>query len=548
VGSDLPIDDDDQRQPTPPGIMTTTSSEHAAFQRVAHELRTPLTSVLGLLGLLEDGSLRIDDDEARELASLGRQEAEQMLDLVDGLVIGAKIARGALEPSIEAIDLQALTHDVLRRFPDVAARTFVPIERKAIAQTDGRLVTQILTNLFQNIHRYAPEGLVDVRFEHDKGAVTVHVSDNGPGIDPINAERVFSDPGSSQGLGVGLGLSRDLARLLQGDLVVATQPPGTGATLSLTLPRALAEGITVRNDERPGGAITLPAGPHMLISVTQLLTERNLDHMVAGIHRILSEHLDAESGRLLVGGRDGDIKVAGGHGSGGPAPMTSLTRRVFDTGEPELVGDLENSDLDWYLQLASPVGLFLPVRGPDDEGEVIGLLAVGLAKEDLSPRALEIANATARLAGLGLERARLTADADYERRLRSSVLEALPIAVSVFAGNPPRVVDMNQRERELLGIEHNEDRPGNLAVSQTTFDVRFADGTPLDLTNSPVARTIASGESTGPFFLRVTRADGSQVMTRTYCAPFFDQHGCVIGAAVTAEEVDEAEADAAAPS
>lgn len=541
MASDLPMDDE-ERQPTS-SSMTTTSSDQTAFQRVAHELRTPLTSVLGLLSLLEDGSLRIDHDEVRELASLGRQEAEQMLDLVDGLVVGAKMARGALEPMIEAIDLQALTHEVLRRFPDVASRTFVPIDRTAVANTDGRLVRQILTNLVQNIDRYAPAGAVEVRFEHDGDTVTMHVSDSGPGIDASEVERVFSDPGPSQGLGVGLGLSRDLARLLQGDLTVAPEPFGTGATLSLTLPRSLSEATSTRPDQQQSGSVTLPAGPQMLVAVAQLLTERNLDQMVAGIHRILSEQLDAESGRLVIRDRDDGIQVAGGrgHDAESPVPDTALTRRVLDRGEPELIGDLENADLDWYLQLGSPVGLFLPIRGPNDE-DVIGLLAIGLAADTLSPRSLEIAKATACLAGFGLERARLTADADYERRLRSSVLEALPIAVSVFAGDPPRVVDMNQRERQLLGIERNEDRPGNLAVSQTTFDVRFADGTPLDMTNSPVARTIASGESAGPFFLRVTRADGSQVMTRTYCAPFFDKHDCVIGAAVTSEEVDESEA------
>ena len=536
------MDDAERRQPTPSATMTSTNSDQVAFQRMAHELRTPLTSVLGLLSLLEDGSLRIDDDEARELASLGRQEAEQMLDLVDDLVTGAKVARGTLDPTIEAIDLQALTHEVLRRFPDVASRTFVPIDRTAVAHSDRRLVRQILTNLFQNIERYAPDGAVEVRFEHNGDAVTVHVSDSGPGIAASDTERVFSDPGSTQGLGVGLGLSRDLARLLQGELVVANEPFGTGATLSLTLPRSLSAGTT----KRQGGPVTLPAGPQMLVAMTHLLTERNLDRMAAGIHRILSEHLDAESGRLVVRDRDGELRFVGGSGddTGESPPVSGLTRRVIDRGEPELVGDLENADLEWYSQLGSPVGLFMPIHGLEDEG-VIGILAVGLAGETLSPRALEIAAATARLAGLGLERARLTDDADYERRLRSSVLEALPIAVSVFVGDPPRVVHMNERERQLLGIDRKEDRPANLAMSQTTFDVRFADGTPLDMTNSPVARTIASGESTGPFFLRVTRADGSQVMTRTYCAPFFDKHGRVTGAAVTAEEVDETEAGTA---
>ncbi len=125
----------------------------------------------------------------------------------------------------------------------------------------------------------------------------------------------------------------------------------------------------------------------------------------------------------------------------------------------------------------------------------------------------------------------------FERRLRVSVMEALPIAISVFAGDPPQVIDWNEQERRLLGLEDDSLRPVDLVESQKRFNVRFADGTPLDLDNAPATQAIRSGRSAGPFLLRVRRLDGTEVYTRTYCAPFFDEQGRVAGAVVTSEEV-----------
>jgi hypothetical protein len=77
-----------------------------------------------------------------------------------------------------------------------------------------------------------------------------------------------------------------------------------------------------------------------------------------------------------------------------------------------------------------------------------------------------------------------------------------------------------------------------MAASQQMFDVRFADGTPLDLENSPVVEAIRSGRSSGPTVLRVRRADASEVTVRMYCAPFFNEQGQVAGAVVSSEEID----------
>jgi PAS domain-containing protein len=145
--------------------------------------------------------------------------------------------------------------------------------------------------------------------------------------------------------------------------------------------------------------------------------------------------------------------------------------------------------------------------------------------------------ALAQLAAFAIHRSALARDVAFERTLRSSVMEALPIAISVFAGDPPTVVDWNQREREMLGLTDNSLRPAGLDASQHLFNVRFSDGTPLTVDNAPVTAAIRTGKTTGPFFLSIQRLDGSEVSTRTHCAPFFGDDGKVAGAVVTSEEI-----------
>ena len=81
-------------------------------------------------------------------------------------------------------------------------------------------------------------------------------------------------------------------------------------------------------------------------------------------------------------------------------------------------------------------------------------------------------------------------------------------------------------------------RPHDLAASQSVFDVRFADGTPLTVDNAPVTSAVRTGEAAGPFILLIRRLDGSQIHTRSYCAPFKDDDGKVVGAVVTSEPMD----------
>ncbi len=181
--------------------------------------------------------------------------------------------------------------------------------------------------------------------------------------------------------------------------------------------------------------------------------------------------------------------------------------------------------------------MLLPV---DDGGRTVAVLAVGWKSADLMPTgsAVDVAEALAALTASAIARTALTQDIVFERRLRASVMDELPIAVSVFAGDPPEVIDWNRKEREILGIEDDSVRPSDLAASQHLFDVRFADGTPLTVENAPVTTAIRTGKAAGPFILVVQRLDGTHIHTRTYCAPFVDGEGKVAGAVVTSEPMD----------
>jgi signal transduction histidine kinase len=104
--------------------------------------------------------------------------------------------------------------------------------------TDGDRVLQIISNLLSNAFRWTPEGgRVSLALGADNGAVSVVVSDSGPGISPEERERIFRPFWSRDGGGTGLGLAiaRELAIALGGRIDLRSEP-GLGARFELLLP------------------------------------------------------------------------------------------------------------------------------------------------------------------------------------------------------------------------------------------------------------------------------------------------------------------------
>ncbi len=509
-------------------------SDQRLIAHASHELRTPLTSMMGILDLMVDSDTNLEPGESQELLGMAHDDAMHMLHILGNLHSASRIAREVLRPDRRAIDPAEIARVSLARFPDIARRTH-PIAAEVVpVWGDAELTRQILTNLLQNVGRYAPDGEVEIHVEPRGDLVATSISDDGPGL-PEHAEDLFDGAApTGSGLGLGLGLSRDLARAMGGDLVVDTARR-RGATFTLLMPHAHEA-----PERLPAPHVTTPAltpRARLLVDMAAALSERSLDRTVAGLQKLYTSLLGASGAMLFVPTGPDTFEPVGANHCAAPLRDPHLSQ-VIRTAEP-LTIDTSNdrSTEGWRTTIGGDAVVLLPVL---DLGEPVGVLAVSWdsAAAMPEPQAMAVAQALGQIAAFAIQRAGLENDIAFERGLRSSVMESLPIAISVFAGDPPRVVDWNRRERRMLGINVDGERPDDLGASQQRYEVRFADGTPLTVDNAPVTAAIRTGRSMGPFLLVLRRADGTKITTRTYCAPFFDENGNVAGAVVTSEELD----------
>ena len=516
----------------------TTQSDLIA--EVSHELRTPLTGILGTLELLTDSTVPLEPSEADELLIAAHSDANHLLHVVSNLHARSRLDRAVLTPDAVPTNLRTITGRAIARVPQVSNRSYLSPGDQAVAVGDPQLIMQIVTNLVQNIGRYAPEGDVRVTFSRDNQVMSASFADAGPGVPAHRAERIFDSAASTEGLGLGLSLSRQLAQAMGGDLTL-DNPGKPGAVFTLRLP-ASDERIPSGADEDiiPGDRSQAHSPrARLLVDLAEALAGQSLDQVVGGIQKIYRELLGATGSVLFVQRKDGSFHSAGPYSNGAEIPTggASQLEEVVDAGIALRVDDTTATAWCSDNDLGGNAAMLLPVH---DAEQIVAVLAVGWKSAELLPSgsAVAVAEALAELTASAIARTALAQDIVFERRLRAAVMDELPIAVSVFAGDPPAVVDWNRKERELLGYDDDAMRPSDLAASQHFFNVRFADGTPLTVENAPVSNAIRTGKATGPFILVMTRVDGSQVHTRTYCAPFFDGDGVVAGAVVTSEPMD----------
>ena len=210
---------------------------------VSHELRTPLTSILGFADAMS--SVEFSDGERSEMMGYIGDEAKAMEGIVQDLLVVARLQQGGTVPiSREPVaDLAAEVAGIAAQMSAVREVPFT-ITGNGSALADPARVRQILRNLFDNAVRYGRPPIA-VSIDADGGRVRVMVRDDGDGIAPSIVPTLFdryrSGPnpdGLPTSTGIGLWLSRELARLMGGDLRVL--PGDGGAAFELTIPAAPA--------------------------------------------------------------------------------------------------------------------------------------------------------------------------------------------------------------------------------------------------------------------------------------------------------------------
>jgi two-component system sensor histidine kinase MtrB len=216
-------------------LQAAQARERRFTADVAHELRTPLTALMGEASLLAD---HLDEmpPESRRPAELLIADVARLRKLVEDLMEISRFDAGAESVHAEDVDVAALVRAAVR------ARGWgdrVRLEGDGLQVTsDPRRLERIVANLVDNAFEHG-----GTRVIVSIGPGTVEVADDGPGIEPEHLphlfERFYKADASRSGRGTGLGLAiaQENARLLGGELEIASEP-GRGSRFTLRLPVA----------------------------------------------------------------------------------------------------------------------------------------------------------------------------------------------------------------------------------------------------------------------------------------------------------------------
>lgn len=211
---------------------------------VSHELRTPLTAVVGLAGELAQNADQIGAAESTELLELIAGQSREMAFIVEDLLVAARADMDEIVITPERVPVAANLSRIVSEF-DWASSIELP-ESNCEVLADPVRFRQIVRNLIANAHRYGGSRRRIVCDNHGP-QVRIEIRDNGPGLPEAERERIFepyarahSRPGVTASVGLGLAVSRRLARLMDGELTYDYDPEENESVFRLTLPCAPA--------------------------------------------------------------------------------------------------------------------------------------------------------------------------------------------------------------------------------------------------------------------------------------------------------------------
>jgi signal transduction histidine kinase len=258
---------------------------------LSHELRTPLTPVLALSSMLErDANL---PDGARRQIETMRRNVELEARLIDDLLDLTRIARGKLQIDPKPVHLSEAIDHVLEICQSEADAKGIVLERdaavgKTVVRADPTRLRQVFWNLVKNGIRFTPRGgRVRIRIAPAApGRIAVEISDTGAGIEPSDFDRIFHPFEQSrqrtEGLGLGLAISRAIVEAHGGTLSVSSAGAGRGSTFRVELAASSAEEPSRSADKIPRPAERTARARRVL------LIEDHLD-TVKALRELLSE-------------------------------------------------------------------------------------------------------------------------------------------------------------------------------------------------------------------------------------------------------------------
>ena len=215
--------------------------------QVSHELKTPLTNIRMYAELLERNLDEASNKSQKQLGVIV-SESQRLSRLIANVLSFAQKDKETLKLNVRQVDVLHFLNNVVNTYAPVLERKKISIDLSVkdspSIKADSDALEQILGNLFSNIEKYVQEsGQVKIECKEISGQLRISVSDNGPGIPQKQREKIFESfhrvsnalSDGVSGTGIGLTISRDLARLHGGDLILLDSEVGASFQLSLPI-------------------------------------------------------------------------------------------------------------------------------------------------------------------------------------------------------------------------------------------------------------------------------------------------------------------------
>ncbi len=213
------------------------------FRAVAHDLRAPLVGLQGYLYILSSG--KATPEEEREYLRLMSQAARDLSSLLEDVLDVSRLEAGMLSPRLEDVNLKDLARGAVETLAPAAAEKGLELSSNVpdvIVRADPKLLRRIIVNLTSNAVKFTSAGFVRLDARQTPEAVELSVQDSGVGLSAKEQETVFEKyhqvHSDDRGYGLGLFISRQIARAHGGSLSVSSEP-GKGSVFTVRIPKEI---------------------------------------------------------------------------------------------------------------------------------------------------------------------------------------------------------------------------------------------------------------------------------------------------------------------
>jgi signal transduction histidine kinase/DNA-binding response OmpR family regulator len=296
------------------------------FSNVSHEFRTPLTL---MLGPIEQAVANAQDPvKVRAQLTLARRSATRLLKLVNSLLDFSRIEAGRVQAFYEAVDLSALTRDLASTFRSAIERAGLrfDVECDELGErvfVDREMWEKIVLNLLSNALKFTFKGAITVRLRAQSRHAVLEVSDSGVGIPVHEIPRVFERfyrvegrlGRTHEGSGIGLALVRELVKLHEATIEVASDP-SRGTMFRILVPLGSSH-LPPGRLKAPVNQVSMAIGAQAFVQEALRwlpdpsgATSSNLPELADGAARIIDQRFAATFGaRIILADDNADMRA-----------------------------------------------------------------------------------------------------------------------------------------------------------------------------------------------------------------------------------------------